>query len=290
MKLFKNKKSFLELIKSSSISEYLIELDKGLSLAEIAAARHESRQNVHQKFKTFFKQFEKAEPTIVSLCAEFDTYLNINKITRPYAINLLVRYMVLNNKKIATTSLLNGVLVDKKLKHQVERTKANKVISVVGRYMEILRTRVPISMEDFAKLMKLNDEGLREFFSEVVKDRTYIIKDQIVSARKGSLQLAILHFCEQCYDGKLYDLYEYIYEDIEHHLDREGLRDKEVFYFKLISHLQASKNTFAYREDDDSYELVKYLKKNSVPYLERNQKNNAAVQRRKKLKKGQRCT
>lgn len=283
MKLFKNAKQIKKLLQDNPIGEYIALLNEGITIPDVAKKYNMTRQNLHLKLIKYYKELEVIEPNLINLAEEFDTYLNLNKVVPEYMVSSVFRYIHYKNKQVRSGILLDGTLVDKRLKFSVvwedAKTK-KKPLAVSDGVFKILNKEIPISIVDFAKNISMNEERLREYFYELLCERVYIYKDIIVSVRFNSLIHSVSVFAKEYYDGSLCELYDYLYDDMKIHHKDEKI-SKESFYKKLLIHKNFEKDTFCYLEDG-SYEFTKYAKKHKIKYLKINKENNLANQRKKR--------
>lgn len=283
MKLFKNKKEINELLNNNPVGEYIILLNEGYSVPDVAKKFNITRQNVHLKLISFYKKLEVVEPELIKLSEEFDTYLNLNKIVPKFLVGIVFRYMLYKNKRTRNGVLLKGVLVDEKIKFGViweDKTTKTKPLAMTGDTYKLLKNNTPLSIKEFATLVSLNEAKLQLYFKELLKGRVYVFKDKICSVRYNSFIYAVSVYCQTYYEGKLYDLYDELYDDLKVHLKIEKL-DKDTFYKKLLVHPNFKKDTFCYMEDG-SNEFLKYAKKHDIKYVLKSKESNLANQRKKK--------
>lgn len=275
MKILKNSNKNISLAEKY---DYIIKgIEEGKTFEEIAENKNVTKQFIHLNFKRICEEIISAEPRIINIYKNFDTFVDLNKIVRKNWVNFIARLAGLKNKNIAGTHLGNNYLIDRKLKYDVIIRKNNHIAVANSSYIQkYLLRNVPISIKDMAKELELNELKLAEFLEIVMSEFYYVIDGFVISSSKERFQSTIRNYClsnEINFEGTLEEFYNKISSKYP-----KNIKSFKIYSFndfeKYIQRRYSEFSSFIVRlEKDKRYELKTYAKKENLElYVHHNAK------------------
>lgn len=274
----------MEILKNKKISKpgtlekidkfaYIINgLNNGLTLVEIAKENKMKVPTVQRHFEKIVEILMEAEPGIKKLKDKFDTYLNVEQVATEHWCSTVARVIAFRSDNIVQSPINRKILCDKKLAHNYIRIKPKSIegkepyYTIKGDFIKKMEAQIPITVDEFSKQIGVNPKKLNEMIRELMPQKICIFDGWILSTRKSIFRSMSKYAADEKinYRGTLEELYKNFNKQCKSLFLERSIKNYKDFIEHIKPQIEWFSDSIGRRADTNEYEIINFMKDNSV--------------------------